>query len=323
MCYDCFTVSIFVTWRKVFKVHRVHGSICYHSCPQGPKSFRKSCWGDLRVEWVCHQELYVSTAWVLFHVMYSTICCLTVHDCIFLTLLLSYFQKMHSDDKILKWNLRGTCSSFPFNCYPRLKCTQSHDHKVHHLLPISCCQAYVLSILAQCHSGEARLIRWWYKRGCRGRWTTPTAVPPCRTLIEVFSLQGETWMGRAPNSQGSQVFSRWWRRWLDYSGRRAPVSHLSRSVLSPLVQSVHALRRLPYPTSFLVSLSLSLPVPPHCQALERSRINVSFDYGGCMGDVRQAWQSPLMSWHTGSLVHLDRNIQRAHRWPVVVLLADV
>lgn len=95
------------------------------------------------------------------------------------------------------------------------------------------------------------------------------------------------------------------------------------SVLSSLVQSVHALRRLPYPTSFLVSLSLSLPVPPRCQALERSRINVSFDYGGCMGDVRQAWQSPLMSWHTGLLVHLDRNIQRAHRWPVVVLLADV
>lgn len=44
-------------------------NICYHSCPQGPKSFRKSCWGDLRVEWVCHQELYVSTAWVLFLIM--------------------------------------------------------------------------------------------------------------------------------------------------------------------------------------------------------------------------------------------------------------
>lgn len=236
---------------EVFKVHRVHGSICYHSCPQGPKSFRKSCWGDLRVEWVCHQELGLISD-------NGTICCLTVHDCIFLTLLLSYFQKMHSDDKILKWNLRGTCSSFPFNCYPRLKCTQSHDHKVHHLLPISCCQAYVLSILAQCHSGEARLIRWWYERGCRGRWTTPTAVPPCRTLNEVFSLQGETWMGRAPNSQGSQVFSRWWRRWLDYSGRRAPVSLFSAEFACP-----KRTRSPPSPVSdFLPRVSVIIPPCP-------------------------------------------------------------
>lgn len=34
------------------------------------------------------------------------------------------------------------------------------------------------------------------------------------------------------------------------------------------------------------------PSPPHCRALERSRISVCFDYRGRVGDVSQAGQSP-------------------------------
>lgn len=47
--------------------------------------------------------------------------------------------------------------------------------------------------------------------------------------------------------------------------------------------------------NFLCHVSLSIPPhpgPPHCQALERSRISVCFDYRGCPGDVSQAGQSP-------------------------------
>lgn len=44
----------------------------------------------------------------------------------------------------------------------------------------------------------------------------------------------------------------------------------------------------------------SPPPGPHCQALERSRISVSFDYRGWMGDVSRAWRSLLMSWQTGA-----------------------
>lgn len=61
--------------------------------------------------------------------------------------------------------------------------------------------------------------------------------------------------------------------------------------------------------NFLCHVSLSIPPhprPSHCQALERSRISVCFDYRGCPSDVSQAGRSPsteLAAWRGGASTH--------------------
>lgn len=130
----------------------------------------------------------------------GTICCLTVHDCIFLTLLLSYFQKMHSDNKILKWNLRGTCSSFQFNCYPRIKV-----HTVTRPQGSSPLTHQLLSGICPLHLGT--VSQWWssahplvIREGLQGEVNNSHSSPP---------LQDPQWgfqpPGRNLDGEGSKL----------------------------------------------------------------------------------------------------------------------
>lgn len=71
---------------------------------------------------------------------------------------------------------------------------------------------------------------------------------------------------------------------------------------------LHVLPHHSETTSFVMCLSVSLPIPAHptAQALERSRISVCFDYRSWPGDVSRAGRSPsteLAVWVGGASPH--------------------
>lgn len=206
-----------------------------------------------------------------------------------------------------------------------LKYTHTHIH-FSTLLPLTCSQADV-PILAQPHGGEARLLHDEYRRHSGGpgrRRAAPTAFPLRRGLKQAFGLQGEACVRwgvrrREDGGGGGGVLDPQMSRMLSRGSGRGrlpgfPISvmgqhpsHSSSSVPSPSAVPEAACVPVSPASNFLPHVSLSIPplspTPPDCQALESSGINVSFDYRSWMGDVSRARRSPLMSWHTGWLVH--------------------
>lgn len=117
---------------------------------------------------------------------------------------------------------------------------------------------------------------------------SPSAEPSARLLA---SRAKPGWGGPKPSGvPGVKQRSR--RRmcaWCSLSVRTAPV--LTRSVLSPSASPKPTYAPSSPVSNFLPYVSLNILVcstPPHSQALESSRISVSFDYRGWMGDVSQA-----------------------------------
>lgn len=127
--------------------------------------------------------------------------------------------------------------------------------------------------------------------------SSPRSIPPPRSpQSDIWPPDGSLGQGKKGPFWGGgvptpQVFPEVCRGWLDVL---SPNSLSSLASVSLRACRLHALPLLAHTTSFVVCLSIPPhPGPPHCQALERSRISVCFDYRGRVGDVSRAGRSPF------------------------------
>lgn len=144
--------------------------------------------------------------------------------------------------------------------------------------------------------------------GAGGGEQLPQHSPSAEPSLEFMASRAKPgWMDGVPNTQGSREPRRWSEVKMCLASpdsQGSSLSHLPRSLLPPKPTCAP----LSPVSNFLPRVSFSFfpcSNPPDCKALQRSRISVSFDYRGWVGDVSQAWLSLLMSWHSGSLVQLQ------------------
>lgn len=173
------------------------------------------------------------------------------------------------------------------------------------LLPFTCSQGNLFSIFAQPPITKASYFRWGI-RGCvRSRWRE--AVPTAFLLHQVWIKRRRVHFGMGGSRPHRCSRNCAEDEQLDVcpvlKQPLKPGWSISVSPSSPCTPS--SLK-----DNFLCHVSLSIPPhpgPPHCQALERSRISVCFDYRGCPSDVSQAGRSPSQRWQRGSALHPHMN----------------